>query len=178
MQSELENVVLGMVWADQPCTAYTVRKVFQNSPSSHWSGSAGAIYPLMRRLEGRGLLCSTARRGDRRATKLYRLTQRGRRDLEAWLSPPLPPASALMNVDPLRIRVWFLKVLPEEQRLAVIDEALAKMHEQLERVREEARRSWALRNASKYLVDRGAVLSIRAQAAWLREVRRSLDSLR
>jgi hypothetical protein len=45
--SELEAAVLGLVWSDGPCTAYAVRRTVQNSLSTQWSGSAGAVYPVV-----------------------------------------------------------------------------------------------------------------------------------
>ena len=40
--SELEAVVLGLIWAEGPCTAYSVRLTVRRSLSDQWSGSAGA----------------------------------------------------------------------------------------------------------------------------------------
>ena len=95
MVSELEHVVLGVVRLKQPCSPCWIRMDFAESPSSHWSGSAGAIYPLVRRLERRGLLKSTVRRGDRRETRLYRLTLKGRNRREPKLKQPWPPTAAI-----------------------------------------------------------------------------------
>jgi DNA-binding PadR family transcriptional regulator len=52
----LEGCVLGILWERGPCTAYAARKVLRESPSPYWSGSAGAVYPLLARLEGRRLV--------------------------------------------------------------------------------------------------------------------------
>lgn len=90
MLSELEHAVLGVALVVQPCTAYAARVVFQRSPPVHWSGSAGAIYPLIWRLERGRLLRSAARRGDKRGTRLYRFTDSGVGKLRAWLRPSLP----------------------------------------------------------------------------------------
>ena len=176
MSSELEHAVLGVVWRAEPCTAYAVRKVFRESPSSHWSGSAGAIYPLVRRLEGRELLRSVAKRGDRRATRLYRLTAKGRRVLRTWLRPPLPPGASLMDVDPLRVRLLFIGALREDEQAAVLAEARERLREQLGRLEEEVRADRAAGDRYRYFVSRGAVLSVRAQLAWLDEVAAALRS--
>src|SRR6185436_18926108 len=72
--TDLEQTVLGIVWRDGPCTPYHVRSVLLRSPSSHWSGSAGAIYPLVKRLEARGLARSRAVRTGRRAGREVELT--------------------------------------------------------------------------------------------------------
>ena len=175
MLSELEHVVLGVVGMEQPCTAYTVRQVFRKSPSSHWSGSAGAIYPLVRRLEKQRLLRSTARRGDRRSARLYRLTNQGQTELRAWLRPPLPDASALMDLDPLRVRIRFLGALREKERRAVLTEAQVKLRAHLERLQDEVRQDRAGGDLYRYLVSRGAIRSVRAQLSWLAEVEHTLQ---
>lgn len=174
--SELEYVVLGVVWDAQPCTAYAVRKVFVESPSSHWSGSAGAIYPLLRRLQRQGLLRSRVRRGDQRGSRLFQLTDAGRAALRAWLQPPLPSASSLMSVDMLRVRMRFFGALPARGRQAVLAEAAQKLTAQLEVVRADAARFKRAGDTFAYLMARGAVLSVRAQLAWLREAREQLRS--
>ena len=42
--SRMELTVLGLVSRGEPCTAYWIRRQFQGSPSSHFSGSAGALH--------------------------------------------------------------------------------------------------------------------------------------
>ncbi len=175
MVSELEHVVLGVVRLKQPCSAYGIRMVFAESPSSHWSGSAGAIYPLVRRLEGRGLLKSTTRRGDRRETRLYRLTLKGRNRLGSWLRPPLPDAAGLMVLDPLRVRVRFLEAVEVKDRHAIVDEAEAKLGEQLKRIRLETENARKRGEVFLYLSHRGALRGLQAQLDWLREVRQTLS---
>ncbi len=174
MLSELENVVLGVVNVNQPCSAYRVRMVFARSPSRHWSGSAGSIYPLVRRLESGGLLQSVTRRGDGRATRLYRLTRRGRSRLLSWLRPPLPDGGHLVTMDPLRVRVRFMEALRPEERFALLEEAEAKLREKLTSIDREARNDKREGDTFRYLSGRGAVRSLRAQLDWLREVRNVL----
>ena len=85
--SELETVVLGLVWSDGPCTAYAVRRTVQASLSAQWSGSAGAVYPAVARLEKRGLIrCRDQATGQRRSQALE-VTARGSRALADWLGP-------------------------------------------------------------------------------------------
>lgn len=175
--TELEHAVLGVIWLEQPCTAYTVRMVFQRSPSGDWTASAGAIYPVVRRLERRRLARSAARSGDRRGTRLYRLTKGGETELRAWLRPPLPPAGDLMNMDPLRLRVRFLGALPRGERLAVVQDAQARLRLLATRLRTEAQSSHVSGDMYGYLVTRGVIRSLRAQVAWLSEVQRELANL-
>lgn len=175
MLSDLEQAVLGVVWLEAPCTAYAVRMTFQKSPSSHWSGSAGAIYPLVRRLERDGLLASARRAGDGRATRLYRLSKTGLAALRAWLRPPLPPAGALIAADPLRVRVRFLAALPPGARLAFLDEAETKLREMLILAESEARRGRGADDLYRALTHRGAALALRAQLEFIDEVRATVS---
>ncbi|MCP9222031.1 PadR family transcriptional regulator [Erythrobacter sp. LQ02-29] len=86
-------------------TAFQVRKAFQNSPSIEWSGSAGAVYPAVRRLVAAGLLDAVAQ-DDKRATKHLFLTPRGRAALKAWSRDCLRSVS--VGIDPFRLRsgIW------------------------------------------------------------------------
>jgi hypothetical protein len=74
--SELEGVVLGHLWKRGPCTTYSIRKELLQSPSSHWSASAGAIYPLLARFEERGLVRSRKAMHKNREGWRYSLTAR------------------------------------------------------------------------------------------------------
>jgi DNA-binding PadR family transcriptional regulator len=112
--TELEGAALGVVVRDGPCTSYAVKKLFLGSPSEFWSGSAGAIYPLIRRLEERGLVVSEKGSTGRRERLLYRVTSAGRREFLHWLSDA--ERAAGMGFDPLRTRLVFLHLLPQPER--------------------------------------------------------------
>ncbi|HZN05057.1 MAG TPA: helix-turn-helix transcriptional regulator, partial [Candidatus Polarisedimenticolia bacterium] len=88
--TELEGCVLGVLSTLGPCTAYVVRCHFLESPSPYWSGSAGSIYPLLKRLRGLGLVQERPREEGRRRSILLSLTAAGRTALAGWLLPPLP----------------------------------------------------------------------------------------
>jgi len=72
--------MLGVVRLEPNCTAYRVRQVFLASRSTEWSGSAGAVYPAVNRLQVEGLIGETPEQ-DGRGTKTYRLTPAGRKQL-------------------------------------------------------------------------------------------------
>jgi len=175
MITDLENVVLGVVFLEQPCTAYAVRKVFARSLSAHWSASAGSIYPAIQRLAGQKLLKATPRPGDSRGARTYRLTPHGQRQLSAWLKPPLPEGAALMCVDPLRIRYRFLEALAPDEACASIAEARRNLNGQADRIR-DALGSGPNAEGLVALIHRGALLGIEAQLAWLDELNRFVSS--
>jgi DNA-binding PadR family transcriptional regulator len=167
--TELEGCVLGLVWANGPCTPYQVRREFLKSPSPHWSGSAGAIYPLMERLEKRGLIRSTAQAAGRRKSKGYTVTAAGLRKLRAWAGPPLAVELLGVPADPLRTRLRFLEALTPEQQLLFLAEAERGLVEQVRIVEaDHARR--ATEGPMVRLMTKGAVTSLRARLEWIREV--------
>lgn len=129
--SDLEMVVLGIVWKRGPMTPYAIRQEFEHSRSSHFSGSTGAIYPLVRRLETSGHLVSTEDAQGRRPRRLYDITRRGTQALQRWIRPPLSDAATSVPYDALRVRIYFLAALSPAQRVSFLDEAEARLRELL-----------------------------------------------
>lgn len=170
--SELECFTLGLVWKYGPCTAYTLRQKLQSSPSTQWSGSAGAIYPLVRRLERGGLLKSRSAGRGKRASQEYIILPRGEVALRHWIGPPLPPEALTVSHDPLRSRARFLAALAPGQRRAWIDAALESLREVTARIR-----AWEAANADDSdpmvgMLTRSGLLDVRSRQTWLREARR------
>jgi DNA-binding PadR family transcriptional regulator len=166
--SELEGCVLGLIWKHGPTTAYAVRKELLGSPSSHWSGSAGAIYPLLERLHERKLVASRAgARGDRSHSS-YQLTEAGRKALAAWLAPKLEFDIISVAPDPLRTRMYFLGALAPARRTAFLKQARAKLVDYVEECR-----SAPVGDEFDRLANAGAVRATEARIDWLDEVQRS-----
>jgi DNA-binding PadR family transcriptional regulator len=169
--TELEGCVLGLVWRKGPCSAYALRKEFLESPSPHWSGSAGAIYPLVERLEQWRCIRSEAHVAGRRASKRYVLTALGLRRLAAWMGPPLALETVGVPADPLRTRLGFLGALPRAQQAVFLAEAEAGVREQIRRVEAECTQKRA-EGGVDYWIARGAQAALHARLEWLREVER------
>jgi|SRR5215831_8907039 len=171
--TELEGTVLGLVTARQPVTPYQVRSVFLRSPSPHWSGSAGAIYPLMRRLERAGLLHGVTARTGARLCRRYRVTSGGRQALRRWIGPPIHDAAIGVPPDPLRMRIACLSLLPAEERQVFLRHVVKRMAQQLA----VAQRSLASEETGGFyfhLMARGAVAMMRARLQWIEEASRVL----
>lgn len=134
--SELEGFVLGLVWRHGPCSPYELRQQMQRSPSTQWSGSAGAIYPLIQRLERSGLVRSKARHNGKRERREYEVTEKGIRALQAWVGPPFADEAITVAHDPLRSRARFLGVLSKAERIKWIDAARLALDEVERRVLE------------------------------------------
>lgn len=160
--------MLGHLWKHGPTTAYAVRKELLNSPSSHWSGSAGAIYPLLERLENQKLVVSReGARGDR-AHWAYELTEAGHKALNAWLAPTLAEDIISIAPDPLRTRMYFLGALTPKQRAIFLAGARAKLLAHIKEIE-------AMPATDEYdtIAIRGAIRAARARIAWLDDVRRT-----
>src|SRR6476661_1613616 len=100
--TELEQCVLGVIWRDGPMTAYEIAALFAKSLSPYWSGSAGAIYPVVQRLRKRGLVRGTRKSWNGAQKTVLAATRKGVDVLRHWLTPPLPGDSAAPTHDALR----------------------------------------------------------------------------
>ena len=161
--------MLGVLATVGPCTAYGVRRTFLESPSPYWSGSAGAIYPLLRRLRALGFVQEERRFDGRRRSLRLSLAPAGRAALAAWMRPPLPDVVIGVPSDPLRTRFGFLAVLSPAQRRAFLADAAARMAAHLEEIEADEARHRACGDRVNALLARGAGRMQAARMAWLRE---------
>lgn len=170
--TELESCVLGVVWQRGPCTAYTVRREFTTSNSSHWSSSAGSIYPVLARLEALGLIEAEEASWGAGSKKQYRATDAGIASLKAWIGPPLPAWTGAATFDPVRTRMYFLAALPPAKRRRFVEEAERLTRAELDRYRH----SHHLTTGDPYerLATRGAVRELEGRLRWLDEVKKAL----
>ncbi|MBY0422267.1 MAG: PadR family transcriptional regulator [Parvularculaceae bacterium] len=144
-------------------TAYAIARDFADSPSEFWSGSAGAVYPMIRRLTERGLLESITGADGKRAKTQYRLTAEGRAAMEAWLLDA--ERAAGFGFDPLRTRMMFLSLVPGHRRDAF-----------LERVEEHIKSKQAKNGfPGKDDPERNHVTRLRARISWIATLRRKPD---
>jgi DNA-binding PadR family transcriptional regulator len=171
--TELEGCVLGLVWEQGPCTAYALRREFLTSPSPQWSGSAGAIYPLVARLERQGLIRSIEQATGKRRGKGYLLTKSGFDHFARWLGPPLSPQTIGVPMDPLRTRVRFLEALPLAERESFLQEAEAMLRAEIVDAEKDNATTGFREKWYDKLTGRGVVTILRARLAWIREVARA-----
>jgi DNA-binding PadR family transcriptional regulator len=123
--TELEGAVLAVLSRIGPATAYQLKEAFRGSPSSFWSGSAGAVYPLAKRLETRGLLGSKDVSDTKRPRREFALTAAGGAALRAWLGDV--ERALDMGYDPLRTRLTFIDLLEEGARERFLDAVDARI---------------------------------------------------
>jgi DNA-binding PadR family transcriptional regulator len=174
--SELEGSVLGIVALEQAVTAYAVARMFSASPSPQWSGSAGAIYPLVSRLQRAGLLRAVVHRTGRRPSKLLSLTPSGLRALRAWFGGPVPDRIGGVPPDPLRTRIRFLGLLPPAQQRAFMGSARRSAERNLSVVRRDCEQ-WRTVGGPRYFIAKGALMMMEARCEWIRDVERSVKAM-
>ena len=171
---DLERVILGIVWKRGPCTPYAVRKELSTSPSSHFSGSPGSVYPILRRLESQGCLGSEESLRGQQKRRLYFVEEAGLAALKEWLSPPLPDSAVGLLYDPLRTRLYFLSVLPPGVQRAFLQHTRQKLLDQLVATRQDAERYRVSGDDFSRLAAAGGVMELESRIRWTELVARAL----
>ncbi|HYM62419.1 MAG TPA: helix-turn-helix transcriptional regulator [Thermoanaerobaculia bacterium] len=169
--TELEQCVVGVVWRDGPMTAYEIAALFASSLSPYWSGSAGAIYPVVRRLRQRGLLRGTQKAWNGSRKTVLTITAKGVALLKAWLGPPLPLEAGAASYDSVRTRLFFIEVLAPKERMPFIAEAERVVREQLRLVQRRLEENEARGEWSEALGSLGVIYEMKARLRWLKAVR-------
>jgi DNA-binding PadR family transcriptional regulator len=170
--SDLECHCLGVIWKRGPMSVYSLRKAFLQCPGQQWSGSAGAMYPLVQRLERQELIAAATIAHGRRKSTEYAITRKGLAVLREWVSPPFSPDVVAMSLDPLRSRMLYLDVIDEPQRRAWFERAQLALT-----VAEEQIIAWAAENQdafSRLYAEHGRQ-EIKLRAELLREAGRSVS---
>ena len=171
--SELECFVLGLIWQRGPASPYDIRRHMQASPSTQWSASAGAIYPLIARLHKEGLLKARDTATGKRRRREYAVTPKGLRALRAWIGPPLAPEAVTVAYDPLRSRARFLAALTPPERRAWCRAALDSLKEVEARVL-AWQESFGDTDPLAALITRSGELDLQSRRRWLDELNDSL----
>jgi len=173
--SELEGVSLGIIYKQQPCTAYHVRGELKKAPSSHWRASAGSIYPLLARLEGEGLVVTTTDEQDGRGRKLLRATTEGRKSLRAWVMSGTDQEHISSATDPIRSRAFFLGVLGSSRQLTYLNKLITQMEHYLSETRAHLAQVSETDDVYDQLGALGAVKISEARLDWLKLVHKRLS---
>jgi len=174
MLKELEGIVLGFVFKMGPCTAYQVRQMLKHSPSSHWRGSAGSIYPLLERLERDGLIRAEDDPGDGRARRELSITADGRKALKAWVKAGAAEELVAQVSDPVRTRIFFLDALTAREQTRLANDMLAALEGFLAVTKDDYKAHAARSEKFQHLGALGAMMSNQARVAYLREVVKAL----
>lgn len=148
MLTELEGSILSELQHRGSQTAFQIRRSFATSPSVEWRGSAGAVYPAIKRLERDGLINGVAK-GDGRATRLLSITEEGHRAMMAWATEPARAVS--VGIDPFRMRAGIWLGLPATERENALRSIRQALRESVEALETYVRRDDEIERASVHL---------------------------
>lgn len=162
--STLELTVLGLAHLRGPCTVYAIMKELSGSASTYHKNRAGTAYSIAHRLLKAGLLQADA---EERVT----ITESGRAALMEWLTPPIPMADIAHSADLIRLRFFFLEIVPQETRLQFIDDAIAGLETFLAQCEALIPENERIGDYFGVLATASTVLETRARIEWLRLVR-------
>lgn len=166
--SALELTALGIVLKRGPCLAHAVVSEFSGSQTFAYRSGAGSIYPLLTRLTQAGLLGY--------AEKRYTLTDEGREALRTWIRPPFDGKDFSTNLDVLRSRVYFLRLLSPQEIEEFLTEAIGGLRTLLTECEGDLDGYRKRGDPFSELAMLGAVRETEARIAWLEEVRMRLAS--
>ena len=174
--TDLEHMVLGIVWKRRQCTGYEVVREFAQSAAAHYRSREGAIYPLLARLVARRLLrCRELPRGSGKA-RAYKVSPAGLRVLRAWLRGPIPQQDATVPPDLVRVRIYFLGAIgPAEQRKMLRD-AAEKVRFEIASIQQRLAQSRAEGNDYAAMALSGIVRVMRARQRWISSVAGQIGS--
>ena len=130
--TENEGAVLSLIARMQPVTSYRLYKAFQDSPTTNYNTSKGAVYPIVARMLSRAFVETKATKSGKRASGELTLTKLGREALQAWVTEAGPELS--FSHDPLFDRILSLGDLSREERVRWIADAKALLLEKKEQL--------------------------------------------
>ena len=132
MGNAVTPVILGLL-SIGPRSGYEIKATVDRSTRFFWAASYSQIYPELRRLESEGLVEGEDAPNGGRARRVYRLTEAGRDELEAWLQRR--GALTVELRDESLLRLFFADSLPREQALQLLEGRMRGHEEFLEALR-------------------------------------------
>jgi DNA-binding PadR family transcriptional regulator len=160
-----EGTFLALLVRVQPATAYELSKIYADSPVSNIGTSKGKIYPLVDRLQKRGLLKKRPVKDDARGSEWLESTARGEAAVRTW-AMEIRPTHILLE-DPLRTKLQSFDLLSRDQQLEWIVQAKVELQAKLDELEAYAAEVTV---PFKELVHDNAVCSVRCRMDWLDRV--------
>ena len=134
----LGYALLGLLH-QEPRSGYDLRKIFETTPMAHYSGSPGAIYPALSKLEKQTLIRGKVdREKSLRPRQIYRPTTGGREAFRAWLSQSVEREDVIWQVEELMLRFAFHSYLEDPRATRVfLDSFLREVEGYLKELRKQ-----------------------------------------
>ena len=135
-RNTLRYIILGLLGAHS-MSGYDIKRAFDRSLATYWNAGNSQIYTTLKALAARGLVSSELIYQEGRPNRrVYRLTDAGRAELDAWLAEAVPER---FTKDEFLTRLFFCGQTSDEVALRHLEEHLAALRAQL------AHMDWVLR---------------------------------
>lgn len=168
----LDYTLLGLL-CQAPQSGYDLRKIFETTALASYSGSPGAIYPALRRLERQGLVAGEVDATmTLRPKRVFRPTQAGRNVLTEWLAGPISREDVERRLEELMLRFAFHWVL--ESRTATRRFLERFLHHVEEYLGELDRQHEAIPDGTPPQARLALAAGIEQYRAWARWARKAL----
>ena len=155
----IELPILGLL-NEKPVHGYDLKRQIEAILGFSWHPSYGSLYPMLRKLEERGLVTKSAGTAAGRQKHIYSITSKGQARLRELLLNG-------EDGDTLRLRMLFFDQLSADERKSVLTAGKKRQVETLERLEAERdRRAEKLKKYQRILLDHG-LEGLRREIDWL-----------
>ncbi len=133
----LGYALLGLLM--KPSSGYDLRKIFSSTSMKTYSGSPGAIYPALQRLQKQGLIRGTVEDGSGlRRRQIFRLTPKGLAELKAWIALPITREDLSSGLKTVMLRFAFSEIaVGAAAPLAILKSLETALQPHLQNLREQ-----------------------------------------
>lgn len=173
-QNKTRYSLLGLL-SFGPMTGYEMKKLIDRSIYYFWTDSYGHIYPLLKKMEKEGLVVSRGEITGGHQKNRFSITEKGRRELKAWLRNPVEPESVRSE---FLLKVFFGNQISRKEVGDMVVGEKAKHLELLRRYDEIEKEFAGVRHESKQFwlctLNYGKRLS-KATLAWCDETTKELS---
>lgn len=176
-KGNLRYAVLGLIASKTDGVhGYQLKGECEAIADEFWSINYGRLYRILDELEGTGELsvADEIQKG-RPNKKVYRITEKGKQDLDDWLVSPVD-ANAQPLRDELILKLLFLGPDDVDKLYGIIKQQRAIFLTRLARITRRRRRlekAGVSMRATEMILD-GAEMRVRADLAWLENIERRL----
>jgi PadR family transcriptional regulator AphA len=178
----LKYALLGVL-SMREMSGYDIKRHFDRAVHFVWNASDSQIYRELRGMERDKLITSRLIQQESKPNKrLYRLTDAGSAELDAWL---VSPVETPYSKEPFLLRLFFMERLSDddarkllEARLREVESLLDVAAERLSTYSDVSRSAQPERLWWQTRLVEGMRRTQSAEGAWLRELIRDLDSRR
>jgi DNA-binding PadR family transcriptional regulator len=164
----LSYALLGMLM--KPSSGYDLRKIFSSTSMKTYSGSPGAIYPALQRLQKQGLIHGTVEEGSgMRRRQIFRLAPKGVTELKAWIALPITQEDLASGLKTVMLRFAFSEIaVGPAASLAILKSLESELQPHLQNLRDQLQAMKGAPRSAELALDCG-IRSYESLFNWTRD---------